>query len=171
MVRGWGGNMDNYAMINGNRVELTDEQVKMLGVEMKINPFNRMGLGSYCYVPHIDGTVGTFTEDNSTTAKYAYRNCSYFNDKDFAKQVALHQLLYRKLLKFSYDYCCDDTTEWNNVNPHWFIRYRCDTGDIVVYAAYYYKCQYVYFSSEKGAMAAIEEVVRPFMKEHPEFVW
>ena len=29
----------------------------------------------------------------------------------------------------------------------------------------------VYFSSEKGAKCAIEEVVEPFMKEHPEFVW
>ena len=29
----------------------------------------------------------------------------------------------------------------------------------------------VYFSSEKGAKRAIKEVVEPFMKEHPEFVW
>lgn len=57
---------DNYAVINGKRVELTDEQVKAISaesVEMKINPFNRMGLGSYYYAPHYDGTVRTFTWD------------------------------------------------------------------------------------------------------------
>ena len=29
----------------------------------------------------------------------------------------------------------------------------------------------VYFSSEEGAKRAIKEVVEPFMKDHPEFVW
>lgn len=45
VARGWGGNMDNYAVINGKHIELTDEQVKALGIETKTNPFNRMGLG------------------------------------------------------------------------------------------------------------------------------
>ena len=32
---------DNYAVINGKRVELTDEQVKALGIKRK-NPFERV---------------------------------------------------------------------------------------------------------------------------------
>ena len=32
---------DNYAVINGKRIELTDEQVKALGIERK-NPFERV---------------------------------------------------------------------------------------------------------------------------------
>ena len=165
---------DNYAVINGKRIELTDEQVEAISaeiVEMKINPFNRMGLGSYYYVPHYDGTARTFTEDNSTSANYAYRNCSYFNDKDFAKQVALHQLLYRKLLKFAYDNECEDNQEWNKTNWHYYIAYNTDEGRFYADVTGTFKHHDVWFCSKKSAECAIREVVKPFMKEHPEFVW
>lgn len=33
---------DNYAVINGKRIELTEEQVEMLGVEKRKNPFERV---------------------------------------------------------------------------------------------------------------------------------
>ena len=165
---------NNYAVINGKRVELTDEQVKAISteiVEMKTNPFNRMGLGSYYYVPIYDGTARTFTEDNGITDTFMHLNGNYFNDKSFAQQVALHQLLYRKLLKFAYDNGFEDTAEWDGANKHWCIYYgnsrkKFDTTwhDLAQYS-------YVYFSSEKGAKAAIKEVIEPFMKEHPEFVW
>lgn len=163
--------MNNYAMINGKRIELTDEQVKTLGIETKTNPFNRMGLGSYCYAPNLDGTARTFTEDNSMSVNHMYRNCNYFNDKSFAEQVALHQLLYRKLLKFAYDNECYDTAEWDGTNYHWTIRYNENHNKFESYCQNRHKARDVYFSSEKGASRAIEEVVEPFMKEHPEFVW
>lgn len=35
--------MNNYAMINGKRVELTDEQAKMLGIKSE-NPFKRVAI-------------------------------------------------------------------------------------------------------------------------------
>lgn len=163
---------DNYAVINGKRVELTDEQVKALGIETEINPFNRMGLGSYCYAPHYDGTARTFTEDGSTAVNLMHRNCNYFNDKDFAEQVALHQLLYRKLLKFAYDNGCEDTAEWDCRNRHYHIIGNFNGKDFGFDSNDVFKQQgTVYFSSKEGALQAIKEVVKPFMKEHPEFVW
>lgn len=165
---------DNYAVINGKRVELTDEQVKAISaeiVEMKINPFNRMGLGSYYYVPHYDGTARTFTEDNGMTDTFMHLNSNYINDWAFAKQIALHQLLYRKLLKFAYDNKCEDNQEWDCANRHWCIRY--DHCDKVFGVTWYDTFQYfgVYFSTMESADCAIQEVVEPFMKEHPDFVW
>lgn len=163
--------MNNYAIINGKRIELTDAQVKTLGIETKTNPFNRMGLGSYIYTPNIDGTARTITEDNGMAVNHMYRNCNYFNDKAFAEQVALHQLLYRKLLKFAYDNECENTAEWNEINAHWciYMDTRSNRWDVTYYVSM--KFDDVYFSSEKGAKRAIEEVVEPFLKEHPEFVW
>lgn len=165
---------DNYAVINGKRVELTDEQVEAINaeiVEMKINPFNRMGLGSYYYVPLYDGTARTFTEDNSMTCNLMHRNSNYINDRAFAKQVALHQLLYRKLLKFAYDNGCEDT-EWNNENNHWLIFYDSDEKNFCMDCNNGFKFQgTVYFSNSNGAERAIKEVIEPFIKEHPEFVW
>ena len=164
---------DNYAVINGKRVELTDDQVKAISaeiVEMKINPFNRMGLGSYYYAPHYDGTARTFTEYNSMTDTLMHCNSNYINDWAFAKQVALHQLLYRKLLKYSYDNEFEDTV-WNNRNDHWYIFYNYADGCFDSQCNDGFKSQSVYFSSAGAANRAICEVVMPFMKEHPEFVW
>lgn len=96
---------------------------------------------------------------------------NYFNDVQLAKQVALHQLLYRKLLKFAYDNECEDTAEWDRENVHWTIRYDDLRNEFCPYYQDDYKTRDVHFSSEEGVERAIKEVVKPFMKEHPEFVW
>lgn len=163
---------DNYAVINGKRVELTDEQVKALGIKRK-NPFERVNRDvddKYYYI-RVSGDVADYRDVNDNADRLLYEASNYFNDEQFANQVALHQLLYRKLLKFAYDNGFEDTSEWDGVNRHWLLQYSCDTGDIVVLSVYHYKSQNVYFSSDEGAKRAGKEVIMPFMKEHPEFVW
>lgn len=161
---------DNYIVINGKRVELTDEQVKALGIKRK-NPFERVAKSEkYCYIDALD-EVHWFSDGMEQCDDESFECSNYFNDEDFAKQVALHQLLYRKLLKFAYDNECEDTAEWNGTNKHWFIRWSCDTGNFIIFNEYCYKGQEVYFSSDEAAKRAGREVVEPFMKEHPEFVW
>lgn len=162
--------MNNYAVINGKRIELTDEQVKTLGIEKK-NPFERVVKGDVYYRVTEYGDIGDLTEDGDYTDQYLYDGVNYFNDDFFANQVALHQLLYRKLLKFSYDNGFEDTAEWNGGNEHWAIRYNSYRNEFRLYYQDGYKAHEVYFSSEEGAKRAIKEVVEPFMKEHPEFVW
>ena len=163
---------DNYAVINGKRVELTDEQVKALGIERKRrNPFERVNNDDEYYYIKNSGEVSNYCEVRDSVDNELYDNINYFNDETFAKQVALHQLLYRKLLKFAYDNGFEDTAEWNGMNQHWLLQYSCDTGDIVVSAMCHYKSQNVYFSSDEGAKRAGNEVIIPFIKEHPDFVW
>lgn len=165
--------MSNYAMINGKRVELTDEQVKALGVEVRKNPFERLKndmTGCYYYITEFGDVTFSYEDYNSGNEKQ-YKTVNYFNDEVFAEQVALHQLLYRKLLKFAYDNGSEDTAEWNGANKHWFVRWSCDTGNFIIFNEYYYKGQEVYFSSDEAAKRAGREVVEPFMKEHPDFVW
>ena len=162
---------DNYIVINGKRVELTDEQVKLLGIEERKNPFERACKGKgYFYIGKFDDPC-EFIEFDTVIDRNLSAAGNYFNDKSFAEQVALHQLLYRKLLKFAYDNGCEDAAEWNGTNNHWFIRWSCYTGDFIIFNEYYYKGQEVYFSSDEAAKRAGREVVEPFMKEHPEFVW
>lgn len=161
--------MNNYAVINGIRVELTDEQVKTLGIEKK-NPFDRAVKGETYYRVTEYGDIGDFTEDGDYTDQYLYDGVNYFNDDYFANQVALHQLLYRKLLKFAYDNNCEDE-EWNGMNDHWLIVYFPLNDDFVIANVQCVKEHTVYFSTEEGASRAINEVIRPFMKEHPDFVW
>lgn len=160
---------DNYAVINGKRIELTDEQVKALGIERK-NPFERVADGDPYYYIATDNYIHSVHENYDQCNYDAYYDVNYFNDKAFANQVALHQLLYRKLLKFSYDNECEDD-KWNNLNYHWHIFYNHIDDCFDVQGNNGFKFQSVHFKSQVCAERAIKEVVEPFMKEHPEFVW
>lgn len=165
---------ENYIVINGKRVELTDEQLKALGIEMKPtrkNPFEKVVKGFTYYIINRHGDVDAYTQSDDAVDDTLLKCCNYFNDDSIAQQVALHQLLYRKLLKFAYDNGFEDTAEWDGENCHWLIEYVCTTKDFIVHPHYDCKSQGVYFSSDEGAKRAGNEVIMPFMKEHPDFVW
>ena len=162
---------DNYAVINGKKIELTEKQIKALGFEARKNPFERVANGNVYYRVTEYGNINEFTEYSDLTDSNLYSNVNYFNDDSVAQQAALHQLLYRKLLKFAYDNGYEDTEEWNGTNSHWAIRHNNYRNKFCSYHQDGYKARDVYFSSEEGAERAIKEVVEPFMKEHPEFVW
>ena len=170
---------DNYAVINGKRIKLTDEQVEALGVKVekkRRNPFERATAHNEYYYIIAENQLDTYTDMSDAVDDRLYSVCNYFNDKSFANQVALHQLLYRKLLKFSYDNECEDTAEWNGYSYHFYIRYEYNDGvdesALKVAATVMNKSvNEVYFSSNDAAFRAIREVVEPFIEEHPEFVW
>lgn len=165
---------ENYLVINGKKAELTEKQLKALGIKVKKNPFAKVGkMERYMFID-ADGSVTSATGDGIGFGNKLYSVTNYFNDEYFANQIALQQLLYRKLLKFAYDNYdneCEGMAEWNGENCHWSIDYVCTTKDFIVSAHYDCKSQDVYFSSDEVASRAIKEVVEPFIKEHPEFVW
>ena len=165
--------MDNYIVINGKKAELTEEQLKKLGIKVeKEIPFaKRINNGSYYYIS-ARGIIESETEEGDCIDTCLYDNANYFNDEDFAEQVALHQLLYRKLLKYAYthDDFADDWTDLNS--PKYFISESINKNTFSVNWNYTTKHGFdVYFTSEEVAEQAIMYVVIPFMKEHPEFVW
>lgn len=157
---------DNYAVINGKKIKLTGEQIEALGIETRKRLFDRVDDSEPYYFINCYGGI----EAGSCQDDVLFDNVNYFNDMYFANQVALHQLLYRKLLKFAYENDCEDR-EWGTKYEHWRIYYdtHSDTFDISVNDVFKY--QGIYFSTMRGAERAIEEVIKPFMKEHPEFVW
>lgn len=157
--------------IDGKEIQLTDEQLKMLGIEVKKNPFDRVSGDDKYYYAIVSGDVLRRVDINDKTDRRLYNAINYFNDEAFAKQVSLYQLLYRKLLKFAYDNGFEDTAEWDGENAHWIIRYNENRNEFCSYYQDGYKARDVYFSSKEGAERAIKEVVEPFMKEHPDFVW
>ena len=164
---------ENYIVINGKRLELTKEQLKALGIEVRKNPFERVNPDSddkYSYI-RVSGDVAGYRDVNDNADRLLYEASNYFNDKAFAEQVALHQLLYRKLLKFAYDNGFEDAAKWDGVNPHWHIIYNKVNDVFITMKKLASKDFTVYFSTEEGAERAIEEVVKPFVKEYPEFVW
>ena len=164
---------DNYAVINGKKIELTEEQIKAFGVEVKTkrrNPFEEVNRFEDYYFVEKNNEVHAYMKTDSSVDNQMYTSVNYFNDKAFAEQIALHQLLYRKLLKFAYENGCEDAV-WNAEHSHWYIDYDIGCDKFCIGSNEVFKRQGVYFSTESGAERAIKEVVKPFIKEHPEFVW
>ena len=52
---------------------------------------------------------------------------------------------------------------------NYLVAMKIDYGMLINFGSH--KFDGVWFSSEEGAERAIEEVVEPFVKEHPEFKW
>ena len=162
---------NSYIVINGKKAEPTEEQLKALGIEVRKNPFERVEKYSNYYRVTELNMVDEYVENCDYTDSHLRECVNYFNDRQFANQVALHQLLYRKLLKFAYDNECEDTAEWNYHNHHYTVYYDKESNCFCIDDRYVSKYFGVYFATQEGASRAIEEVVEPFMKEHPDFVW
>lgn len=166
---------ENYIVINGKKSELTEEQPKALGIKVETkrkNPFKDVDRFEDYYFVDRNNEVHASMKTDSSVDNQMYTSANYFNDKAFAEQVALHQLLYRKLLKFTYDNECADSQIWGgNGLEHWYIMY--DFVECIFWADWVStsKNNDVYFSTKEAAERAIEEVVKPFVKEHPEFMW
>lgn len=167
--------MENYIVINGKKAELTEEQLKQLGIEVeekRNSPFDRVSGSESYYFISAEDNIDITSEAYIEVDQLYFDNANYFNDTDFANQVMLHQQLYRKLLKYAWDNEAEDL-EWDEdgVNPHYYIYFDNTKGHFVVEEHHYCHSQNIYFSSEKVAKQAIEYIIKPFMKEHPEFVW
>lgn len=164
--------MDNYIVINGKKLELTEEQLKQLGIEDKKrnNPFERR-LGNNYYVVAEAGGIGCDLDESFDCDNDFYENVNYFNDKTFANLIYLHELLNRKLLKYAWDNNAEDR-EWDCENLHYHIIFsnRIDKFFVGYDDSNKYS-NIVYFSKKGVAEQAIEDVVKPFIKEHTEFVW
>lgn len=161
---------ENYIVINGKKTNLTDEQLKQLGIgiEVRNNPFKRVKKGRKYWSVDENNDLCDYEESDDFIDATLYDVANYFNDTNFAEQVGLHQLLYRKLLRFAYDNECEDTKEWDGCNRHFCIAYE---NTYEAWVSNSCKQFTVYFSSMEAAKQAIKEVVEPFVEEHPEFKW
>lgn len=176
--------MENYIMLDGKKIMLTEEQVAQLRngdstsyVPSRFNPCDRTK-GSYWYCMNdrkslisveIRDTHELF--DNELYDEVA----NYFNDENFAMYVALSQLLYRKLLQYAYNNDVIDEHSGDDSYRHYYISQQKLNGKNVVVANYTWNdtlpCT-VYFGSKEGAQKAIDDVVKPLMDKYPAFrVW
>lgn len=169
--------MDNYIVINGKKAELTEEQLKTLGIEAKKkrnNPFDSTPRQAHV---HSIGHVGVQTFGSILTpvdlsmTESLVNTANSFNDYDFARQLYLHELLNRKLLKYAWDNEAEADTIMFENEPKYYIAQNIAFHTFTVLVQYRMKRTDIYFSKKNVAEQAIEDVVKPFMKEHPEFVW
>lgn len=166
---------ENYIVINGKRAELTEEQLKQLGIEVpKASPFARVAKGKTFYDIDGMGQVHGVTESGAKDGLGAmyFNVANYCTNKEMMEQRALHETLNRLLWRYSMEHE-GDKIDWNNVDFNRFvINYAHDDKYFVVDSWYVYQqLGAVYFHTKEAAKAAIKEIVEPFMKAHPEFKW
>lgn len=163
--------MKNYIVINGRKAELTEKQLKTLGIEPKRkNPFDRVEVGERYFSITAYNDIDDYKDMDNEEDNVSYKNANYFNDEDFANQVLLHELLNRKLLKYAWDNEAEDC-EWDGDRKHYFIYRQVVDRCFDVSSVVNFKRQEVYFSKREIAEQAIKDVVKPFIAKRPEFVW
>lgn len=167
--------MENYICIEGKCAELTPEQLELLGIKVKEkSPFERVERHDTFYCIGSCGEVNSLLELNDKTDATLYSTANYCTDKALMEQRVLHEILNRLLWRYSmehdgdkidwnassqakYSISFDKTNAKNNFEIGWNTIYKTDGV--------------VYFHTKEITQNAIKEIIKPFMKEHPEFKW
>lgn len=162
----------NYAVINGERVELSDEQCRALGIDpihSCAEMFERKKDGTYFYTNGF-GDIQLDRDDLYCTDKDRHDAANYCRDKNIMQQRALHEVLNRLLWRASL-IAGEADNPWDGHTKHYYIYFGTFEG--------VYKINYndnnngnnVYFPTREDAEKAIIEIIKPFLKDHPEFKW
>lgn len=161
--------IDNEVFVNG--VQLTKEQSEKILDRSK--PYLRAGeKETYFYINECD-TILDCLDYRSDVDNALYTKFNYFLDPYEAQQVMLHQLLYRKLFRYAYSHKAEVTKkDWENDNTFKYFIYSYKEDFFVDYViATPVLGAAVYFKDKTTAEKAIEDVIKPFMEEHLDFIW
>ncbi len=165
--------MENYMMINGVKIPLNDEKVKILENTCIIPSllFSRAEkAGTYYYITAA-GHCRWAKDTGSDTDYNLYKVGNYCKQRHIMHQRALHEILNRLLWRFSMENG-EGENPWDNTHQHYYITYKYIQNEFGTAPMMWRRnVGSIYFPSEDIANRAIEEIVKPFMKENPTFVW
>ena len=154
--------MENYICINGKKAELTEEQMKALGIELpKKNPFAKCANEFDVYFINSMGRIQKDWDSNN----FHYEVGNYCTDKAILEQRALYETLNRLLWRYSMEHDGDKIY----LNHCWGLGYS--KGVFEAYELWGHIFGECVFYSKAIANNAIKEIIEPFMKAHPEFKW
>ena len=162
---------ESYIMLDGKKIPLTDEQVKQIRGEVpEKSPFDRADLNDKFYFVESDFNCLRTIENNTELDNYLFECGNYCTDEDIMKQHALHMLLNNLLWRYSMTHGGDKIELGMFSTQKYYIAY--DASHKEFYTDWNIDLKNVgviYFDSEETAEAAIEEIVKPFIAEHPDF--
>lgn len=163
--------MDNYIMLNGKKIPLTDEQVKLIQPDMpEKSLFDRAKFRDLYYTIYSDYSLNCIPETETQLDDGRFNAGNYCTDRDIMKQHALHMLLNNLLWRYSMTHGGDgiDWDDCSEIKVNIYYNMELDEFGITTYSILKYFGA-VPFVSEETAKAAIEEIVKPFIAEHPDF--
>lgn len=164
--------MENYIVINGKKAELTEEQLIALGIEIeKSDPFE-LELGEYFYINPSGEVIEDYYTSGCFTTEHRYNVANFCTDKDLMEQRALHENLGRLLWRYSMKHD-GDKIKYGDNSDKYYIYFNHSNINYPSVSSWSSSATVgkTFFYSREIAYSAIEEVVKPFMKAHPEFKW
>lgn len=162
---------ENYIMLNGKKIPLTDEQVKLIQSDVpEKSPFDRAHHGGTYFSVISNFELNENCECSSHLDDKIFNSSNYCTDKNIMRQHALHMQLNNLLWRYSMTHS-GDSIDWNDRNKTKVViyynaaldKFGCSRCVLFKYFGD------VPFDSEETAKAAIEEIVKPFIAEHPDF--
>lgn len=159
--------MENYIVINGKKAELTKEQLKALGISAKLSQeiFQQVAINSPYYFITASGSVGKDIDVRACVDAEKFEAANYCSDKNIIQQQAYREILNRLLWRFSMQNGGDDLGRdkyyiaADNFPGRWNVYVHSEVRAIGL----------VYFKTHDLADQAIHDIVKPFMKAHPDF--
>jgi len=162
---------ENYIVINGKKADLTPEQLKALGIEVKKkNPFDKPDVDDeYFFISTYGQVINAHEGGSNSDVRFNIAN--YCTDKDLLQQQAYRETLNRLLWRFSMEHD-GDQIDWDiHSVSKFFIAFDHDAKGWVIDDSFRFTQTVgaVPFLKKDIARQAISEVVFPFMKAHPDF--
>lgn len=164
---------DNYLMLDGKKYALSDDLISALRpavAEPEKKSSFQWDIGkNYWYIGSGGGTcVDANTNADLDEKRHAVAN--YCTDKALMEQRAMHETLNRLLWRYSEEHGGDNP--WDGISDHWVIITA--DGDMQKIVPNYFNSSKLfgvtYFCDAQTALSAIEEIVKPFLAAHPDFV-
>ena len=165
-------------MNNKITLELTPEQYEMVKKQLecqeveklKKSPFDRTDKGEKYYCISCNGNISKDIEIKTKKDSQCYETANYCTDRDLLQQQAYRETLNRLLWRFSMQNG-GDKIDWENNEQYKYYIYKnymsnslqldvmCHSKDVLA----------VYFVSREIAQRAIDEIIKPFCENHPDF--
>ena len=151
-------NNENYIVIDGKKAELTEEQLKQLGIEAGKNKRERVKVGDVFFFVDSRGRIDSRFDNRFALSSYCYDTHNYFKTKEEAEEYAEVLEIKRQLMKFADEH--NDKIDWEGIDQFGYIIYwnPCLNDIRICKDGFKTAPEIIYFSSVDIAQQAIDEI-------------
>lgn len=135
----------------------------------KPDPFDIRPGDNYYFISY-SGVVSSYHWGSDSTDTKLKEVANACKDKAAMEQRALHEILSRLLWQAA-KLSGEEDKPWDGAKAHYGLAYHKDNDTFGITALYTDHGFEPYFATFDAAQSAVDNIVRPFMKAHPEFEW
>ena len=151
-------NNENYIVINGKKAELTEEQLKQLGIEVGKDKRERVKVGDRFFFVDRSNCIDSRFDNRFALSSYYYDTHNYFKTKEEAEEYAEVLEIKRQLMKFADEH--NDKIDWKDINQFGYVIYwnPCLNDIKICKNGFKMAPEIIYFSSVDIAQQAIDTI-------------